>query len=96
MKNEITKAKAGDLIKSLHVPGLESRGWLGGKVLKVEVDERDGVEYIYCSKDFDARPDDKGLVVTQLNGLETFRTPQNGTQSWTGEVFNHVSIVKEA
>lgn len=70
----MNKAKVGDMIKSYHVgPDMPERGYILGLVEKLEVDQRDGCEYVY----YDAIMDVEGSELTPMNG-EKMRVVQNG------------------
>lgn len=81
--NEATlkKAKKGDIVQSFDVgnPIDPTRGSVIGKVTKVEVDKKDGVEYVYL----DVIAELRGGVITKIFQKKV-RTPQVGTPIWPG------------
>ena len=82
------KAKPGDLIQSLHFRRPQD-GSLLGTVVKVEVEEKDGVEYVYFTPIVDIGSN--GIATAHKHGL--IRAPQNGTPTLMGKITSGIYVI---
>lgn len=83
-----TKAKVGDLIQSLHFRR-PADGSIIGTVVRVEKDDRDGVEYVYYRPIVDIGHD--GLARKMKH--KEMRAPQNGTPTSMGRITEGIYII---
>ena len=83
----MNKAKIGDRIKSMNIVGLPDRGHYIGMVTWINVDDKDGVEYVYYT-----------ALVENRNGVDRnmwreMKVPQNGTESLFEGLTNNIEIL---
>jgi hypothetical protein len=83
------KAKKGDLIQSLHFRR-PLEGSIIGTVTRVDVDDMDGVEYVYFRPMLDIDHDGRAYRVN----TQEMRAPQNGTPTSMGRITEGIFIIK--
>lgn len=82
-----SKAKKGDYIQAFNSE-YSDRGFNLGKVTKIEIDKKDGVEYVYYKAEISISADN---IAKKLS--KEFRIPNNGIDTSMGNTTNFINVL---
>ena len=93
-QDDLPAAKKGDMVLSLHVPGIMGRGGVVGKVTNIK--EERGVEYVEIDAILNFSPADlkNGMAPFSLTDAK-MRAPQNGTEGSISGKMNGIYVLKK-
>ena len=93
-QDDLPAAKKGDMVLSLHVPGIMGRGGVVGKVTNIK--EERGVEYVEIDAILNFSPADlkNGMAPFSLTDAK-MRAPQNGTEGSVSGKMNGIYVLKK-